>query len=68
MLPSASSLYGEGEAFVFLQDNAPCHKGDTIPRALSRRGPAVACTEPRLESHKKCVGCPLHQGREKQAM
>ena len=51
MLPSASSLYGEGEAFVFQQDNAPCLKteqGDEIPRALSRRGPAVAGPEPRL--------------------
>ena len=30
MLPSASSLYGEGEAFVFQQDNAPCHKANNV--------------------------------------
>ena len=26
MLPSATALYGQGQAFVFQQDNAPCHK------------------------------------------
>ena len=36
MLPSASSLYGEGEAFVFLQDNAPCHKANKVTKFLER--------------------------------
>ena len=36
MLPSASSLYGEGEAFVFQQDNAPCHKANKVTRFLER--------------------------------
>ena len=36
MLPSASSLYGEGEAFVFQQDNAPCHKPNKVTRFLER--------------------------------
>ena len=36
MLPPASSLYGEGEAFVFQQDNAPCHKANKVTRFLER--------------------------------
>ena len=36
MLPSASSLYGEGEAFVYQQDNVPCHKAYKVTRFLER--------------------------------
>ena len=36
MLPSASSLYGEGEALVFQQDNAPCHKANKVTIFLER--------------------------------
>ena len=36
MLPSASSLYGAGEAFVFQQDYAPCHKANKVTRFLER--------------------------------
>ena len=36
MLPSASSLYGEGESFVFQRDNAPCQKANTVTRFLER--------------------------------
>ena len=36
MLPSASLLYGEGEAFVFQQDTAPCHKANKVMSFLER--------------------------------
>ena len=36
MLPAAFSLYGEGEAFVFQQDNAACHKANRVTRFLER--------------------------------
>ena len=35
MLPSASSLYGEG-AYLFQQDNAPCHKAKRVIAFLER--------------------------------
>ena len=36
MLPSASSLYGDGETFVFQQDNAPCHQANKVTRFHER--------------------------------
>ena len=71
-LPSATSLYGGGQAYLFQQDNAHCNKAMKIMSFFERsnieyRGPAVAGTEPELESHRASMGSPLQEGREKQA-
>ena len=70
MLPSASSLYGEGEAFVFQQDNAPCHKPNKMTRFLERTHVEVLqwpAQSPDFESHRTFMGSHLQEGREKQA-
>ncbi len=36
MLPSAASLYGEGQAYLFQQDNAPCHKARNVMSFFER--------------------------------
>ena len=36
MLSSAASLYGGGQAYLFQQDNAPCHKAMTIMSFFER--------------------------------
>ncbi|KAI0238241.1 Ficolin-2 [Lamellibrachia satsuma] len=41
MLPSAGTLYGEGQAFVFQQDNAPCHKARRVCDYLEHSGVEV---------------------------
>ena len=41
MLPSATALYGQGQAFVFQQDNAPCHKARRVSDFLQRSGVVV---------------------------
>ena len=41
MLPSATALYGQGQAFVFQQDNAPCHKARRVSDILQRSGVVV---------------------------
>ena len=41
MLPSATALYGQGQAFVFQQDNAPCHKARRVCAFFERSGVVV---------------------------
>ena len=41
MLPSARIIYGEGQAFVFQQDNAPCHKARRMCDYLEHSGVEV---------------------------
>ena len=41
MLPSATVLYGQGQAFVFQQDNAPCHKARRVCAFFERSGVEV---------------------------
>ena len=67
MLPSASSLYGEGEAFVFQQDNAPCHKANKVTIFLERSHVEVLqwpVQSPDL--NPIFMGRPLQEGRETQ--
>ena len=68
MLPSASSLYGEGEAFVFQQDNAPSHKANKVTRFLEPshvdilQWPAQSTD---IESHRTFMGSHLQEERSK---
>ena len=41
MLPSSTALYGQGQAFVFQQDNAPCHKARRVYAFFERSGVVV---------------------------
>ena len=41
MLPSARIIYGEGQAFVFQQDNVPCHKARRVCDYLEHSGVEV---------------------------
>ena len=61
-LPSASSLFGDGEAFVFQQDNAPCHKANKVTRFLERSHVGVL-----QWPDQSPEGSSLWEGRGKQA-
>ena len=69
MLPSASSLYGEGEAFVFQQDNAPYHKPNQVTRFLERSQVEVLqwpAQSRDFESQRIFMESHVQEGKEKQ--
>lgn len=41
MLPSSSDLFGEENQFIFMQDNAPCHKAKKVTDFLRQKGVQV---------------------------